>query len=99
MATLTRHAVGPLGHERRHQAMALREDFGKGLEERGAVGRFERIAIGESCFENAGTGFGVQALDWKSHGLAEIKELMAEIGMHGTAQHRVAESAGSQRLQ
>ncbi len=70
MAALTRNVLGPLGHERRHQTVALREHLGIGLEERRAIGGLEGIAVGEGGFENPGAGFGVQALDRKSHGLA-----------------------------
>src|SRR5271163_4195914 len=56
MTALSRYAVGPLGHERRHQATALREHLGKSLEECGAVGGFEGIAIGQRRLENSGPG-------------------------------------------
>src|ERR1700685_1428504 len=99
MTALSRHAVGPLGHERRHQAMALREHLGKSLEECGAVGGFEGIAIGQRRLENPGSGLGVQALDRKSHYPAEIEKLVVEVSMHGTAQHRVATCCGGHGLQ
>src|SRR5271156_6847037 len=99
MTALSRYAVGPLGHERRHQATALREHLGKSLEECGAVGGFEGIAIGQSRLENSGPGLSVQALDRKSHDPAEIEKLVVEIRVHGTAQHRVAKCSGGHGLQ
>ncbi len=99
MAALARNAVGPLRHERRHQAVALRENLGVGLEKSRAIGGLEGIAIGEGGFENPGSRLGVQSLDRKSHGLAEIEQLVIEIRLHGTSEHRVAECPGGHGLQ
>jgi len=41
MAALSGHAVGPFGHEGRHQAAALRKNLGKGFEKCRAIGRLE----------------------------------------------------------
>src|ERR1700722_10794564 len=91
MAALARNAVGPLGHEGRHQAMALREYLGIGFEQRRAVRGLEGVAVDERRFENTRAGFGVQPLDRKSHGLAEIEKLLVQIRMHRAAQYRIAE--------
>src|SRR5580658_6982757 len=99
MTALTRNAVGPLRHERRHQAVALRQNFGECLEERRAVGRFEGIAIRERSFENSGPGLGVQSLDRKSHGLSKIEKIVVQVRMHGASQYRVAKGTGRHGLQ
>src|SRR5882757_6761348 len=99
MTALTRNAVGPLRHERRHQAVALRQNFGECLEERRTIGRFEGVAIRERSFENSGPGLGVQSLDRKSHGLTEIEKLLVQARMHGASQYRIAEGAGRHGLQ
>ena len=79
--------------------MALCEHLGEGLEERRAIGGFERVAVSERGFEHTGPGLGVQALDGEAHGLAEIEKFLVQAGMRGTAQYRVAEVAGSHGLQ
>ncbi len=79
--------------------MPLREHLGEGLEERRAVRGLEGVAVGEGGLENARAGFGVQAFDGEAHGLAEVEQLLVEVRMHGAAQHRVAEVAGSHGLE
>ena len=91
MSALTGHAVGPLGHERRHQAAALREHLHEGLEQRGAIGRFEGLAVRERRLEHSRSGFGMQSLDRKAHVLAERENLRIQFRVHRTAQHRIAE--------
>ena len=53
----------------------------------------------ERGLEHAGSGLGVQSLDREAHGLAEIEQLVIQRRMHGTAQHRIAESAGRHGLE
>src|ERR1700733_4188213 len=99
MTALTRNAVGPFRHERSHQAVALRQNFGKCLEERRAVGGVESVAIGERSFENSGPGLGVESLDRKSHGLPEIQEFVVQVRVHGASQYRIAKGSGRHGLQ
>src|ERR1700734_1557824 len=95
MAALARNAVGPLGHEGRHQAVALCEYLGIGFKQRRAVRGLQSVAIRERRLEDTGPGLGVQTLDRKSHGLPEIEEFVVQIRMHGTSQYRIAERTGS----
>ena len=60
---LPRPVLRPLGHERGHHAVTLREDLGVGLEQRAAVRGFERLAILDGRFEHARAGLGVQAFE------------------------------------
>jgi hypothetical protein len=99
VTALPGNAVGPLGHERRHEAVTLRPDFREGLKERCAVGGFEGIAVTQGRFENAGAGLGVQAFDGKAHGLTEIEQFVIEVRMHGASEHGVAEGARRQGLE
>ena len=99
VAALAGPVVGPLGHEGRHQAAALRQHFHEGLEQGGAVGALERLVEGEGGLENARAGLGVQALDRHAHLFAGVEDLVIELGPDRAAYHRIAEIAGRHRRQ
>ena len=69
------------------------EHLGEGLEQRAAIGGFERLAILNGRFEHARAGLGVQAFERNAQSGAHVHELVIELRVHARAQHRVAEEA------
>ncbi len=53
----------PLRHEARHDAKAVADLLGRGLEQHRTVGGFQRLRIQDRRFVNAGAGLGMQSLD------------------------------------
>ena len=96
MPALPWPVLRPLGHERGHHAVPLREDLGVGLEQRAAVRGFERLTILNGRFEHARPGLGVQAFERNAQPGAHAHELVIELRMHARAQHGVAEEARRQ---
>jgi hypothetical protein len=83
----------PLGHEAGHHAEALADLLGAGLEQDGAVGRFQRAAEGDGGLVDAGAGFGVQAFDGHAEGGHVVHQRVEEAALVGHAQQRIAEHA------
>ena len=79
--------------------MALRQDFGEGLEQCGAIGAFQRIGMNDRRFQHAGPGLGVQPFKRHPHLLAEIEQRFMEFGLHRGSQQRVSEKARRDVLQ
>ena len=76
----------------------MREHFGEGFEERSTVGHFDAFGDVERGFEYAGSGFGVEAFEWEVHFVAEVQEIVVELGVDGIADDGVSEESGGDRL-
>src|SRR5207245_2655046 len=72
-------------------AAALGQDLRERLEQRCAVRRLERVRVRDCRLDDAGPGFGMQALERKPHRTAQLEQTLIEIGMDRRAQQRIAE--------
>ena len=96
---LARPIPRPLRHEGRHEAAALGQHLGEGLEQHRLVGGAERLVDADRGLEHARPGLGVETLERHVHRPAGVEELAVELGMDRGAQDRVAEEPRRHRLQ
>ena len=93
MAALAGMVVRPLRHERRHQAVLLRQRLGERLEQKGLVARGRGLVDGDGRFQHARPRFRMQAFDGHVHAFAHVQQLAVEVAFDRTAQHGIAEVA------
>lgn len=79
--------------------MAHADLLGDELEELGAIGRLEHIAIFDGDLEDARAGLRVEALEGHPKGLGLLEELVEKVIVLRRAQERVAKHAGRQGRQ
>jgi hypothetical protein len=94
VAAAARQLLVPLGHEAGHDAEALADLLGAGLEQDGAVGLLQRFAEADGGLVDAGAGLGVQALDRHAEGQHLVHQRIEEFAVLVHAQQRIAEHAG-----